>query len=67
MVSGLLGMNMGWLAVTGAVNAKKVTTCYFENGDHDLGTAYGSGQEDFRITRKLMNDSVGFFSRALGS
>lgn len=55
------------LAVAGAVNAKKVTTCYFENGDHDLGTAYGKGEGDPKIMQKLLDDTISFFDRAFGN
>lgn len=49
-----------------AVNARKVSTSYFENGDHDFGTAYGSGEGDPQIVQKLLDDTCGFFVAALG-
>lgn len=49
-----------------AVNARKVSTCYFENGDHDFGTAYGRGEGEPLIVEKLLDDTCGFFAATLG-
>lgn len=49
------------LGVLGAVHAKDVKTCYFEEGDHDFGSAYGKGAGNPLITEKLLEETTGFF------
>lgn len=53
------------LGALSAVNAKHVTTCYFEDGDHDFGTAYGKGEGDPEITQTLLKGTVDFFVSVL--
>lgn len=44
-----------------AVNSKSVVTCYFEEGDHDFGTAYGNGEGNPEITQRLLTQTSEFF------
>ncbi len=66
MKDGVVDAQKVRLGAAMAVNAQRVETCWFENGDHDFGTAYGRGKGEPRIAEKLLEDTCNFFVSALG-